>query len=141
MLRLKTSKQKEIYKKGRSFLFLPFFICVSCASSDLSKYGRVTLHSTADRNSFIFSVTDDFLDKNQDSPPDKTNPKISEVESNLLSKLLRQKKYCLGKYSGPSFIINSRQEKIFDMTFAHLIEQNYKARPISPRTYFGECKP
>jgi hypothetical protein len=57
-----------------------------------------------------------------------------------LTNLLKEQKYCLNDSGYPSFIITSRQEKIYDMTFAHLIEQNYNARPIAPRMYFGQCK-
>jgi hypothetical protein len=39
----------------------------------------------------------------------------------------------------PLFTITSRQEKIYDMTFAHLIEESYNARPVAPRMYFGQC--
>ncbi len=105
-----------------------------------SNYGKVTLHNTGDLNSFTFTVTDDFLIKNNDSPQDKENTRLSEAEAKLLYNLLKEKKYCLGANGKPSFIVTSRQEKVFDMTFAHLIEENYKSRPIVPRTYFGHCK-
>jgi P-type E1-E2 ATPase len=95
---------------------------------------------TGDNNSFIFSVNDEFSQVSKKSPIDKKNPKITEAESELLTALLEQKKYCLDKSGEAHFIITSRQEKIFDMTFAHLIEQNYKARPIAPRMYFGQCE-
>lgn len=131
-------------KKGSSHALLPFFIAqifllCSC-SKDLSNYGRVTLHNTADKNSFIFSVNEEFLQKNRANEPDKKNPKLSKGEAVLLLALLKEKKYCVSeKSSSPLFIVTSRQEKIYDMTFAHLIEQSYNARPIAPRMYFGEC--
>ncbi len=112
---------------------------ISCSEADLSRYGRVTLHNTADKNSFVFSVNDEFTAKSKDSPADKKNPKITEAESKLLTFLLKQKQYCLDPHNTPIFVINSKQEKIFDMTYAHLIEENYRARPITPRMYFGQC--
>ena len=65
---------------------------------------------------------------------------MTQAEAKLLTSLLKEQKYCLSDSGSPSFIITSRQEKIYDMTFAHLIEQNYNARPIAPRMYFGQCK-
>lgn len=139
---LKSKKTNFSYKKGRSFLLLPFFLCaISCKNIDPAQYGRVTLHNTGDNNSFIFSVNDEFSQISKKSPIDKKNPRITEAESKLLMALLEQKKYCLDKNGDPHFLITSRQEKIFDMTFAHLIEQNYRARPIAPRMYFGQCQP
>jgi hypothetical protein len=65
--------------------------------------------------------------------------KITKAENDLLAKLLKQSKYCQNDKE-PPFIITSKQEKIYDMTFAHLIEENYNARPIVPKTYFGQCR-
>ena len=70
---------KNFIKKGRNLVFLPFFIaCFSC-SHDVSKYGKVSLHNAGDRNSFIFSVNDEFLEKTQDSKTDKEHPKLSKI--------------------------------------------------------------
>jgi hypothetical protein len=132
---------KIFSKKGRSLRFLPFFIFLAaCAMINPSRYGKVTLHNTGDLNSFTFIVSDEFLIKNNNSPQDQQNTKLSEAEAELLYNLLKQKKYCLAANGRPAFIVTSRQEKVFDMTFAHLIEKNYKSRPIVPRTYFGHCK-
>lgn len=146
MKTLKFIKSKLSQKKGRKiFSFLPFFLPVvflfvtSCAA-DPSKYGRVTLHNTADKNSFVFSVNEEFLSANSGSAADKKFPKMTEAEMKLLIVLLKQKEYCLNEYGVPSFLVTSRQEKIYDMTFAHLIEENYNARPIAPRMYFGQCQ-
>jgi len=138
---LKLIKSKSFnYKKGGKLIFLPFFLfAISCAGN-LSKYGRVTLHNTADKNSFVFSASEEFTKVNAASPKDKKFPKMTQAEVKLLINLLKEQKYCLNDSEGPNFIITSRQEKIYDMTFAHLIEQNYNARPIAPRMYFGQCK-
>ncbi len=125
-------------RKGRRFFLLPFFLLLAC-SGDLSRYGHVTLHSTANRDSFIFSVSDEFLKENASSPLDKKNPKMTEAESRLLRHLLKIKNYCPLAYGSPLFQITSRQEKIFDMTFTHLIEENYNTRPAVPLMYFGVC--
>ena len=133
-------KSLSNYNKGRGKMLLPFFVLIASCSADPSHYGRVAMHNTANKNSFTFSVNDDFDEIAQKSKPDKKNPKITEAEARLLSAILKQQNYCINDGSNPKFIITSRQEKIYDMTFAHLIEQSYKARPITPRMYFGECK-
>ncbi len=127
------------FKKGRSFLLLPFFLFVTSCAVNFSNYGRVTFHSGQQKNSFVFYVNDDFLKKNSSSKRDENNPKMTEAESDLLFSLLRQKKSCLNGGRTPSFRIISRQEKVYDMTFAHLIETNYNAEPVAPRMYFGKC--
>lgn len=135
---------KKITKKGGSILLPPFFMAVifcgviSC-SRDLSQKGKLSFHNTGGKESFIFTVSDEFIEDNKDSPADEYNAKISKAEAELLEKFLKQNNYCDNDKT-PTFIVTSRQEKIFDMTFAHLIEQNYKARAIVPRTYFGQCR-
>ncbi len=64
---------------------------------------------------------------------------MTEAESDLLRSLLKQQRYCINKDGEISFIITSKQEKIYDMTFAHLIEQSYNARPLTPVMYYGVC--
>lgn len=127
---------KISHERGRSFLLLPFFLLTISCSSDLSRDGKVTLHN---KESFVFSVSDEFTKSNLNSPKSKKNPRMTESEETLLSSLLKQKKYCLNDYGSPLFHITSRQEKIYDMTFAHLIEQNYNAKALAPRMYFGRC--
>ncbi len=140
MVILKFSKSEFVNKKGRSFLLLPFFLFVISCTSDLSNYGRVTLqHSSTSNNLFVFSVSDEFTKSSLNSAKSETHPKMTEVEEKLLIKLLKQKKYCIGTNGLPFFSITSRQEKIYDMTFAHLIEQNYNAKAVAPRMYFGRC--
>ena len=127
-------------KKGRLIVrFLPFFALIASCSVDLSQYGRVAPQNTAHKNSFVFSVSEEYLDKNQDSKQDEKYPKMTKAESALLVKILKQQKYCLNKDSKIAFQITSRQEKIYDATFSHLIEQNYRAKPVAPRMYYGEC--
>lgn len=129
----------KTFYKGRSLLLLPFFVSLLSCASDFTKYGKVTLHNTSNKESFIFSVSDEFVSKSLDSKVDKNNSNITLAESKLLQTLLKQKKYCLNQFGVVSFKITSKQEKIYDMTFAHLIEQNYKARSATPRMYYGEC--
>jgi hypothetical protein len=116
-----------------------FFVVASCAA-DKSRYGRVELYNgSGDRSSFVFTVSDDFISANKNSLQDKENPKLTEAESDLLASLLKERNFCLNKDGIVAFKITSRQEKIFDATFAHLIEENYRARPLTPRTYSGKC--
>lgn len=130
----------KIHKKGRKiFFFLPFFVFAVSCIADLSRYGRVSLHSTSNKNSFVFSVSDEFLQLNSNSPKNPKLYQMTEAEYELLIKLLKQKKYCLTTFGKPVFVITSRQEKIYDMTFAHLIETNYNAKSVAPRMYFGQC--
>jgi hypothetical protein len=131
--------QKIIQKKGGSFLLLPFFMLVFSCTNDLSQYGRITLYDANDNNAFSFTVNEDFLRDNAKSPKDKKDPRLTQAEAKLLYSLLKQQKYCFDKSGKLNFIITSRQEKIYDMTFAHLIEQNYNAKPVTPRMYFGQC--
>ena len=129
----------SLIKKGRSFLLLPFFIFAISCNSDLTRNGKVTMHTSIGKNSFIFLVNDDFVEKNNSAKPDKKNPRLNQAEAKLLYQILTQKKYCLNDDGKPLFKVSSRQERIYDTTFAHLVEQNYKARPVVPRTFFGEC--
>ena len=142
-LHLSLSNSLE-FKKGRRVSLLPFFIIISflvlssCAS-DPGNDGRVTITSGVDRKSFVFLINDDFSERNANSKPDKQHPKLTKAEAKLLYNLLNQKNYCVNEEGDTLFKINSVQDKIYDATFAHLIEQNYKARPIVPKTYFGQC--
>lgn len=129
----------KLNKKGGSLLLLPFFMLVFSCDADLSRYGRVTLHHSTNKNSFIFSVQDEFLKENSKSKIDKNHPKMTRSEVKLLKVLLHQQSYCLNGFGVPSFNITSRQEKVFDMTYAHLIERNYNTKSVAPRMYFGQC--
>lgn len=120
----------------RLFILLLAFSC----ATDQRRYGRVETYGDNDRSSFLFTVSDEFVAGHKDSLPDKTNPKITTAESSLLVALLKEKEFCLNQDGAPTFTILSRQEKIFDATFAHLIENNYRARPLTPRTYAGKCR-
>jgi hypothetical protein len=140
MLVLLSSVTKIFLKKGSLiFWLLPFFIVISSCSEDLSQYGRVVKNSPSSKNSFIFSVKEEYLNSHKNSKIDRKNPKMTEAESDLLRSLLKQQRYCINKDGEISFIITSKQEKIYDMTFAHLIEQSYNARPLTPVMYYGVC--
>ncbi len=127
----------KIFKKSPTLFLL--FLAVSCAT-DMSHQGRVELYNAGDRNSFVFTVSDEFTSSHKISLADEKNPKITQAEAVLLTSLLKEKKFCLDEDGIPLFEVTSRQEKIFDATFAHLIEENYRARPLAPKTYFGKCQ-
>jgi hypothetical protein len=111
----------------------------SCVEHDISSHGRLDYYKSGDLGSFVFSVGDDFFKSNSESSKDKNNPIISVAESDLLKVLMKKKGVCLDKYGDPQFKITAKQEKIYDATFAHLIEENYRARPLTPIVYSGRC--
>ncbi len=122
------------------FSYLITFFLYSCASnSDYSEYGKISFDNNADRNSFTFLVSDEYIASYAKSPADKNYPKMTEAEVKLLVKILKNNENCLDKNGHLSFVIISKQEKIYDTTFSRLIEQNYNARPIVPAMYFGRC--
>lgn len=121
----------------RPYIFLPLFL-ISCAK-DYSNSAKLTRYNTTDNNSFIFSLDENFEADNINSKADKIHPKMSEAEVKLLTKFLKKQEFCYNDKGDLAFEITSKQEKIYDITFSHLIEQNYKAKPIAPRTYFGRC--
>ena len=115
------------------------FAVSACVITDPSRYGKVRQYNASDKKSFVFSIDEEFVRKNEKSSKDEKYPIMTEAEVRLLQALLMENNYCLNS-GGPSFKINSRQEKIYDVTFAHLIEQSYNARAVAPRMYFGECR-
>jgi hypothetical protein len=122
------------------FSYFATFFLYSCASnSDYSEFGKVNFDNNADRSSFAFLVSDEYIASHAKSPSDKNYPKMTEAEAKLLVKILKNNQNCLDKNGHPSFVIMSKQEKIYDTTFSHLIEQNYNARPVVPAMYFGRC--
>ncbi|MBL6664638.1 MAG: hypothetical protein ISQ34_02210 [Rickettsiales bacterium] len=112
------------------------FLLQSCA--DPSKYGVVKTHG--DKNSFMFLVSEDFSKKHKHSKSDPLNPRISKAESKLLSSLLERERICTDNSISPSYVITSKQEKIYDATYASLIEENYNAKSITPLTFYGRCR-
>ena len=120
-------------------LFLSAVFLFSCVSQDLGSLGKLSFYNSINKNSFSFVISDDFSRENQKSKPSKSHPKMTEAEVKLLTKFLKKNNYCINKNGDISFVIISRQEKVYDVTFSSLIEQNYNARPITPITYFGEC--
>jgi len=127
------------FKTKIAVCLLLFFGAASCAK-DPQTYGKISHYNTNNKNSFIFSVDEEYLRKNQNSKKDKNYPKMTEAEVDLLQRLFAAENYCMNDDKKVAFTITSRQEKIYDITFSHLIEQNYNAKPISPRMYFGECR-
>lgn len=129
----------KLLKKGSLILgLLPFFMATSCMP-DPTQYGRVVQRNAVNKDLFIFSVKQEYVTKHQDSPQDKTNPKITKAESELLYQLLKLQHYCINEKGDIVFTITSKQEKIYDMTFAALIEESYNARPLTPLMYYGQC--
>lgn len=125
-------------KLNQFFIFAALAFAVSACMTNPSLYGKVRQYNAADKKSFVFSIDEEFFRKYPHSSKDENHPLMTEKEVKLLRALLFENSYCT-KDGQVYFKINSRQEKIYDVTFAHLIEQSYNARPASPRMYFGEC--
>jgi len=89
--------------------------------------------------SFSFTVSEEFLEKYENSKISNIHPQMSISEARILKYLLKKDDYCRNKKGDISFVIQSKQQRIYDITFSHLIEQNYRAKPITPVTYFGKC--
>ncbi len=123
----------------RSLLIFCILIITSCATKkDYNGAGKLSFYSS-DKKSFTFTVSEEYVKKHALSKPSKSFSKMTEAEMELLIYLLKKNNYCINKSGKLSFLLNSKQEKIYDMTFSSLIEQNYNARPVTPTTYFGVC--
>lgn len=126
---------KKKYKKGIILIIMPFLLFCCSVEKNYSSYIRV--ENIGNKKFFTFFVDDEFIAKNYKSPPYKKFPKISIAEYELLLKLIKNDNKC--GFEKLDIVIHSRQEKVYDTTFAHLVSQNYRARPISPVVYNGEC--
>tara|TARA_A100001015_G_scaffold294282_1_gene371879 strand:+ start:2578 stop:2940 length:363 start_codon:yes stop_codon:yes gene_type:complete len=115
-------------------------IVASCAKIDAAKYGKVSLYkSTSKSPTFLFKVEESYVAKTIDSSKDDDHPLLSEAQANLLNQILINQKLCLDEYNYPKFTITSKQQRIYDVTFANLIDQSYNAKPVTPLTFFGKC--
>ncbi len=128
---------KKKHKKGIIFLIMSFLLFCCSVENNYSSYVRV--EKIGSKKFFTFFVDDEFIVKNYKSPPWKKFPKISVAEYGLLLKLIKEDSKC--GFEKFDIVIHSRQDKVYDITFTHLVSQNYRARPISPVIYNGECLP
>jgi len=125
---------------GKVFSLLACTILIqSCVNPDYLKYGKVSFQATAQNNFFTYTVDDSFYKKYKNSANNKNHPRLSDEEFKMLNVLLKEKKYCIKNSFNPSFEILSRQEKIYDATFAKLIAENYNSKSVSPVSYYGRC--
>ncbi|MFT6220497.1 MAG: hypothetical protein ACJA02_000541 [Myxococcota bacterium] len=120
-------------------LFLISIPILSCSIRFDDSSANLLLFNSASKKTFSFVVSEKFVKNHSKSNPSALYPKMNVRELKLLKKLLSRDKYCINQSGNLSFKINSKQEKIYDITFSSLIEKSYNARPISPVTYFGEC--
>ncbi len=126
-------------------LFLSRLITILFISSCVNQFGydkdaaKLSFFNSANKKTFSFVVNDQFIKAHANSGPSALYPKMNVAELKLLMSFLRDNNYCINKNGELSFKINSKQEKIYDVTFSSLIEENYNAKPVSPTTYFGEC--
>jgi len=130
----------ELRKRGKNLRVLPLFLFVFSCGYDANKYGKVKIHENSEQKSFTFMVSDQFVKDNANSSLVKGNVQMTKAEHSLLSSILRKDKLCLNNYGFPSFVVTSKQEKVYDVTYASLIEEHYNAPSITPITYFGKCK-
>ena len=130
-----------IKKSGKMIvLLLLFLITFSCVFKKESKnLASLSFHITGSKKTFIFTVSEDFLLQNKSSAVHKKHNKLTNAEFDLLLSLLKEKQYCLNDKKKYVFNIDSRQEKIFDVTYSQLIAKSYNAKPISPVSYYGSC--
>lgn len=126
--------------KNLIFLFIAVFFAQSCAQDYVGK-GKVSPYrqSSSGGAAFLFKIDEGFSTKGGGSRIDDRHRLMKKGEVSLLKKMLVDNNLCLDEYNNPSFMITSKQEKIYDVTFANLIEQSYGARPVTPLTYFGKC--
>jgi hypothetical protein len=121
------------------FLIIAILL-TSCSLTKINDTGRVDLND-ASGISFNFSINEERTNKDFSLSKDKNYPEMTELSAKLLMKILKRKKYCLNKEGKIDFMILSRQEKIYDITYSGLIEQSYSAKkPLSPIIYYGKCK-
>ncbi len=121
--------------------YLLTLIMLSSCAGNIMQYGKVKKYNSgsSSNHTFLFKVEGEFVKKTESARMDEKHMLMNEEEVNLLNKLLLSNKMCLDDYSYPNYVITSKQERIYDVTFANLIEQNYNAKPVTPRTYFGRC--
>ncbi len=124
----------------RQISLLAFFVLTNCANN-ITQFGKITPYNstTKENKAFVFTVEESYARAHLKSKQDEKNPLMTKAEADLLKKLLVRQKYCINQSNELSFKITSKQEKIYDVTFASLIEQNYNAKPAAPRMYYGNC--
>lgn len=114
-------------------------ILIQSCSQDLSRYGKVKEYRSANGVAFLFKVEESFTNSHNSTNRDKGQSMMNGDETSLLNRLLVKGKLCLDQYNYPNYKITSKQKKIYDITFANLIEQNYNAKSVTPLTYYGQC--
>lgn len=119
-----------------SFLFLSLH---SCTNQDYFKHGKLTFHATSTKEYFIFNVDDSFYKKYKNSANNSQHPRLSDEEYKMLIALLKKHEYCNKNSFQPKFEIISRQEKIYDATFASLIAKTINSKSLTPVSYYGSC--
>lgn len=121
-----------------NILVISFLALLLQSCMDPSKYGAVKRHGG--NNSFMFLVSEDFSKSHKNSRLNSKNTRLTNAEARLLSSLLRKEGLCVKGSSSPEYVITSKQEKVYDITYASLIEENYNAKSITPLTFYGYCK-
>jgi len=121
----------------QNFLVISLLALFLQSCVDPSKYGAVRTYG--DSQSFMFLVSEDFIKSNKHSKQYSHNSILNTAEASLLSSLLKKDNICLNESSSPKYIITSKQQKVYDITYASLIEENYNTKSITPLTFYGRC--
>lgn len=123
-----------------SSVVVPFFFLLlsSCVSTSV-RDARVQFDES-DKTSFVFFIEHRNRAGHLNVERSELHPQLTKEEARVLDKILRKQGSCsLNNDKIPSFQVISRQEEVYDVTYAGLIEQNYNPRPVAPIMYFGRC--
>lgn len=121
----------------QKFLVILFSALALQSCVDASNQGAVRTHG--DNKTFTFLVSEKFSNSHKNSESNSENPILSNAEAKLLAFLLKKNNLCSSNSLSPKFRITSKQEKVYDITYASLIEENYNTKSITPLTFYGRC--
>jgi len=128
-----------IYQK--TFILIAIITSLISCSNDIfdnnqDNLGKVLFYNSLDKKSFSFTVSDSLPTNNK---MDNKHPLMTKSQATLLKHLLKKNNYCINSKNKLKFEVTSKQQKIYDVTFSGLIEQQYNAKSLTPVTYFGKC--
>ena len=140
-MRLKDILKKMFLYNARNFFIIILLISIFSCQKNVQypiSWGRISSYNSLNDKSFSFTVNDEFI-KNNKSKIDPKHSILTKAESSFLKTLLLKNNYCINKKGELSFEVNSRQAEIYDVTFSDSFQKQYKAKSLTPVTYFGKC--